>query len=436
MSGFSNFLTNFSGGTRIRSTDSSYNDLMSNAILVPSFNATGNNDGFIYLSNLLIQFSASTNNTMPYAGSSNTNFYFPIDTSSNNNFNPLAVYLTGYNNNNNAPIPILSSPWTGSYFSVRIGNSVSANITWFSIGLAPTYPIYTSIINFGSITNLRSVAIAGNIQYLCNNEYVYKNTTYGYGSWTQLTTLPTTPWTRITCSIDGKYVGVISSTLIYISSDYGSTWTPRQNTNEIYYSITCSSNGYFFITFQQTQQISFCVKIFKIGISDTFKVITYLGNGITTNYNNTYIYVSTDNGIYKSISDNGVYSDFIQCASFYTNHITTNSTGQYIAAAAESSQNVYKHIYISLDYGSNWSQSQAPLATWSSITSNSTGQLLTASTSGTNDGIYYSTDYGMNWNKTNGASNNDYKCINMNSAGNIATAITSSNVYVSFNAAN
>ena len=102
MSGFSNFLTNFSGGTRIRSTDSSYNDLMSNAILVPSFNATGNNDGFIYLSNLLIQFSASTNNTMPYAGSSNTNFYFPIDTSSNNNFNPLAVYLTGYNNNNNA----------------------------------------------------------------------------------------------------------------------------------------------------------------------------------------------------------------------------------------------------------------------------------------------------------------------------------------------
>ena len=431
MSGFSNFLTNFSGGTRIRSTDSSYNDLMSKAIFIPSFNTTlyHTTDGFIYLSNLLIQFSASfpTNDL----GNNNYTFLLPLDVSGSA---PFIVNLSATKNSGNNAIVALKSISSNS-FGMNFGNA-GGNITWFSIGLAPTYPIYTSIINFGSITNLRSVAIAGNIQYLCNNEHVYKNTTYGYGSWTQLTTLPTTPWTRITCSIDGKYVGVISSTLIYISSDYGSTWTPRQNTNEIYYSITCSSNGYFFITFQQTQQISFRVKIFKIGISDTFKVITYLGNGITTNYNNTYIYVSTDNGIYKSISDNGVYSDFIQCASFYTNHITTNSTGQYIAAAAESSQNVYKHIYISLDYGSNWSQSQAPLATWSSITSNSTGQLLTASTSGTNDGIYYSTDYGMNWNKTNGASNNDYKCINMNSAGNIATAITSSNVYVSFNAAN
>ena len=112
MSGFSNFLTNFSGGTRIRSTDSSYNDLMSKAIFIPSFNTTlyHTTDGFIYLSNLLIQFSASfpTNDL----GNNNYTFLLPLDVSGSA---PFIVNLSATKNSGNNAIVALKSISSNSF---------------------------------------------------------------------------------------------------------------------------------------------------------------------------------------------------------------------------------------------------------------------------------------------------------------------------------
>jgi hypothetical protein len=68
-----------------------------------------------------------------------------------------------------------------------------------------------------------------------------------------------------------------------------------------------------------------------------------------------------------------------------TTDITSNSSGQYLAAASNNA------VYTSNDYGTTWT------ITWTivvnSITSDSTGQYLAA----TNDKVYTSNDYGTTW---------------------------------------
>jgi hypothetical protein len=78
--------------------------------------------------------------------------------------------------------------------------------------------------------------------------------------------------------------------------------------------------------------------------------------------------------------------------------ITSDSTGQYLAAAAVSS-NSEGGIYTSSDYGSTWTRTSASiLINWESITSDSTGQYLATSVNG--GGIYTSSDYGVIWTRT------------------------------------
>jgi hypothetical protein len=448
MSGFSNFLTNFSGGARIRSSDSSYNDLISQAVLVKSFNsATNEMDGFIYLSNLLIQFSASNKTGQQYISGSNNVIYFPIDTSSNNNFNPLAIYVTGFNNSgSNSPIVTVNQTWTGTSFVARVGGSVGGDVIWFSIGLAPTLPVYTNIRNKGSISSLNSVAVngKGDIQYLCTstsstNHNFYKNSSYGYGSY-QTYTLSTsfaTSFNKIVCSLDGL-TAIVSGendnfTSCYYISKSVSSFTNiatqglfglqsiacSADANVIYGIYSSSGKGSILKNTNKSSQFVY--------VANTFKNLY----DVATSSFGDMCYVSANSGIYLSNDSGGSFNFITILNGTNFNKITTNSTGQYVATCSASGV-----IYYSSNYGVSFSPSNSPSRSWSSITSNSTGQLLTASTSDANDSIYYSTDYGMTWSSNTTAPSATYVGINMNSAGNIATAITSSNVYVSFNAAN
>ena len=155
---------------------------------------------------------------------------------------------------------------------------------------------------------------------------------------------------------------------------------------------------------------------------------------IATNYTGQYVYAALDGGFLEISIDFGANWNKIWLGTTSSvsriNKITVDGTGQYSAAATESDG-----IYITNNYWTSFTKSNAQNISWSGITSNSTGQFLTAVTTSDSFGIYNSNDYGMNWSTTN-TPNVVYTDINMNSSGNIATAITSSNVYVSFNAAN
>lgn len=432
MSGFSNFLTNFSGGSRNSNSDM---DLMSTAIIVPSFNTNLNHvsDGFIYLSNLLIQFSATSNMTI-LTKDNNYNCYYPI------NYQPLCVQVSPIFNGSNSSNVCFQNLTTNDYFLIRItGNN--GNLNWISISLAPTTPIYTLIRNKNFTSNsLSSICInqKGNNQYACNGNDIFINNNYGYGGWSTQTHGSLNA-SNITCDYSGQNIGICgSSNVIYLSSDYGGNWAQKSlpssgiTVNALYF-ITCSGDGTkFYVAAQITNNIQQTFYLYngKSSFTNATMANIDIPTCIATNNTGQYVYISGNAGV--SVSKNSGVSTILTRInnSLSFGGVTTDSTGQYVATFVNNG-----YIYISSNYGSNFSQSNSPSALWSSITMNGTGKYLSAATGDASDGIYYSTDYGMSWTKT-GAPNNIYVGINMNSNGNIATAITSSSVYVSFNASN
>lgn len=442
MSGFSNFLTNFSGGSI---NSSSGTDLMSKAIIVPSFNTALHhaNDGFIYLSNLLIQFSAtsvSTTNGYLLTKDNNYSVYYPI------NFNPLCVQVSPiFNGGGNSSNVCFQNLTTNNYFLIRITNN-DGNLNWISISLAPTTPIYTSIQNASTnvtITNATSVYIngTGDKQCICNSSnIVYINSKYGYGNW-GYSTLPTSAkLSKIVGSLDGNTLICSNNngdaTGNYYSTNFGVNFSKidMPSSDQLACnSIACNQDASIIYA---TSNISNAAGgyIFKSLNKATFTRVHYFMNNppydVATDVTGQYIYIAAYLGrIHISRDFGNNWGSIGVSSSLSANKITINSTGQYSAAT------IYNGgIYITKDYWINFTKSNAPDKLWSSITSNSTGQYLSATTRDTNDGIYYSIDYGMNW--VTNVPNNDYVSINMNSNGNIATAITSSSVYVSFNASN
>jgi hypothetical protein len=426
---FSKFLTKFNSDN----INSSFNDLMSSVIIVPSFNTSLNhiNDGFIYLSNLLIQFSATNVETHSFAMNSSHTFKFPIDTS--NNFIPYMVNV-GNSNQIGESIINLINQWSGTSFTVRITNAGNANATWMSIGPRPTIPVYTDTASNFNTHN--SVAIAGKIQYICNNTNVYKNTTYGYGNWNNILTM-SNPGTYITCSTDGKYVGAVCQTNVYISVDSGSNWTTfNMPSGSNCVGITCSNSGdFFYVTDSNNNKVYHNFDKTNNNYDTTSVSLDAqtqsLPFGITTNSSGKYVYVSmygltggicTSNDYGYNFTNNGILDN----GSYKS--ITTNSTGQYLAIASDIGGGGAGAMYTSSNYGATMTPVQNVNKNWSSIVSDKTGKFLSATAT---DGIYYSRDYGQTWSITN-APNNSYVCMSMNA--NMATAITSSKCYVSFNA--
>lgn len=80
--------------------------------------------------------------------------------------------------------------------------------------------------------------------------------------------------------------------------------------------------------------------------------------------------------------------------------ITSDSSGRYLAACQNPG-----NIFTSSTYGQLWLNSTAPTSSWTSITSDSSGKYLAACQTGPGF-IYISSSYGISWSKT--SANSDH----------------------------
>lgn len=78
-----------------------------------------------------------------------------------------------------------------------------------------------------------------------------------------------------------------------------------------------------------------------------------------------------------------------------------SADGSKLAAAALDGTSIYSvgPIFVSSDYGTNWTPTQAPITNWFTVVSSADGSHLAAITSGTtlNGPMYLSSDYGGHW---------------------------------------
>jgi photosystem II stability/assembly factor-like uncharacterized protein len=215
----------------------------------------------------------------------------------------------------------------------------------------------------------------------------YNSSDYG-ATWTNLSfSTPSVGFRSIAMSADGARRVIVrngSGGLMYTSSNYGSTWNAVADSSNNWSCVAMSSSDGQYIT--------------------------------ATSSNDSNVYISSNYGATISpISVFGAGSNmrFISAA--------MSSTGQYQTVTVNQSSDA---IYISSDYGLNWSKAGYSNDNYSNVVMNSTGQYqLTHSSNGSNK-IYTSSNYGANWVQTSAPTSQAWADIAISSTGEYMYAFT------------
>jgi hypothetical protein len=171
---------------------------------------------------------------------------------------------------------------------------------------------------------------------------IYVSNNYG-ATWT--TAGPTLTWYSCAMSTSGQYMyaGTSSATAVYVSSNYGQTWTPVtvHSSATQSFSITCSASGQYVCTTDTSQ----------------------------------YIYYSSNYGLTWTRATSPV-------APF--GGMAMSASGQYVIAGGTTADN--QALYYSINYGQNWTiVPSSPTGNWFACAISANGQyLLGASLTATN----------------------------------------------------
>eukprot|EP01040_Poterioochromonas_malhamensis_P015014 gene15014-16723_t len=261
----------------------------------------------------------------------------------------------------------LTTDSSGKFVAGANGSSIYLSTdygkTWIQSLSSPMYSMYSVAIN----SNGQYVFVGG-----CSGPLLYSNNSGGAwyqssGSGPADNPFNNSCWNSIATDSSGQYVvagqlanlpGGTELGLIYTSKDYGKSWESTSAPKNEWNGVTSDTTGQYLAA----------------AASD--------GIYTSTNYGQTWIYQPGAPNNYQGQSN-------------YWPYIAADSTGRYLAASSSYSKAV---IYLSSNYGVNWTLSSAPIRSWSSLCSDSTGQYLVA---GVYKGyIYASSDYGATWDRT------------------------------------
>ena len=278
---------------------------------------------------------------------------------------------------------IYGSPSIETFIYASVGSTTSAFSD--STLYQPTCIHFSADGNYG-------YALGDNYGANSNIIYAWDGTNF----WHQYTTLSSNHWVSCALSSNGNYQAICgkNSGALYISSDYGVSWTNVQSGE--WYSVSMSATGQYITAVSQY---------------DNVYVSNDYGKTFSGNINNTRAWAS--------------------CC--------MNATGQYQLALANDGTTTY-YIYYSKNYGVTWSQpSYFPLyssALWSSCAMNPTGNIWIVSKT---DGTYIiGLLYGGTFIQTSSGGGTNSILSSINFSGSYLTCINSSNYpkYIQFSVIN
>ena len=251
---------------------------------------------------------------------------------------------------------------------------------------------------------------------------------YGTENWTARDS--SRAWIDIAIGSTGQYQAAVSYNNLYLSSNYGTTWTENTSAgSRNWNSIAISSNGQFitaiaggdiYISINSGVNWTYTYKPFgrqytSVCMSDNGQYQLVGGSNINPHVSYNYGYSWTPilyvyNWFVVGMSADGKYqfADSYESGLFYSvdyganwnimaeyptggvlKSISVSSTGQYVTVAEDS------QIYISSNFGASWTQKETT-KNWYSVAISGNGQIQLASLY--NQGqIYISTDFGNTW---------------------------------------
>ena len=284
---------------------------------------------------------------------------------------------------------VTASPGTGQIItSSAYGSSITSSFSptsvyeyWESIAISSSAQYQTAVIDGSANVN-------GNF-YLnaADSSCIYVSMDYGvtYKPVVVSGVSSATSWQAVSVSSTGQYQTAIAkgepNGNVYLSPDYGRTWTPTNtgaSANSIWSSVSMNATG-------------------------QYQVVT-VANGAVYN---TRTYGSS----WSSVSSIGT-------ANWSASAVST--TGQYQVVCANGG-----NIWLSNNFGSNWNQvtglgnQVTPSLAWNGLAVTSNGQYMLATVY--NSKIYYSSNYGQTWNQSSSDSQ-PWSSISVSSTGQFANA--------------
>ena len=252
--------------------------------------------------------------------------------------------------------------------------------------------------------------------------------TGNYGmNWVQNTSVVSTNWGDVSMSASGQYqlVTLGPGNFLYISSNYGVTWTSTGSTGS-WNTVAISASGQYQIAGPSNGNIY---------ISSNYGSTWTSTNTGVGNKNYSGIAISASGQYQTAIGVNFIYisSDYgknwiLTVSSLASGFVAMSASGQYQTAVVTGG-----YIYISRNYGLTWSQdtSVGSIYDWLGVAMSASGQYQIASILGGN--IYISTNYGVTWTST--ASSQNWRGVSMSASGQYQVGVVSStgNIYISSN---
>jgi len=234
-------------------------------------------------------------------------------------------------------------------------------------------------------------------------------------------------WSSVSMSSSGQYqTAVVDNGKIYISSDYGITWTEKYN-NSFYKSVAMSTSGqyqtvvgfYSYVTTSNDYGNTWTNR--NLYLNGTDLTLFLECNSISMSSSGNLQYITTRNGkTWKSYTYGQTWEIFGWTTVEKPDVAAMSSSGDYITTVTYGGT-----IYVS---GPNFSGDKESIRNWISVCMSSSGQYQTAIAYG--DQIYISSDYGYNWTATE--SNRNWSSVCMSSSGDYQIAVASSDkIYIS-----
>ncbi len=287
----------------------------------------------------------------------------------------------------------------------NVVNEELDNISWLSCSISSSGKYQTAVEEFGDI---------------------YISSDYGV-TWTNSYNMGNAPTNCISMSFSGQYQTASNGVNIMVSNDYGSTWTETYSVGSTQIFVCISLSGRYQLVISSGDSIyrstDFGVTWNRYDNENTDiynSIVSFPSIGVCMSYDGRYqtivcenIYRSNDYGVNWSTTtiltdeDGGIWDDH----NWYG--VSMSSDGRYQVTVE-----VIGEIYVSTDYGENWAKVDAPMVsdiTWQAISISANGQFMTAVAKG--GSVYYSSDFGVTWTKNSNPDldNKEWSCVAVSS---------------------
>jgi len=217
----------------------------------------------------------------------------------------------------------------------------------------------------------------------------------------------------IACSSSGQYVATVASgDYIYISADYGKTWTQRDS-SRAWFNVCMSSTG---------EKMAACVSGGYIytssdyGATWTQRDSTRDWRRIACSEDGTKLVAAELTGSLYYSNDSGATWSSAGTSAAYTS-VAMSGDGTYAIAT----DGTPGYLYTSSDSGATWTQRDSSRA-WAACAIDLDGNVMIAATS--TGAIYRSTDYGVNWSLVD---NSLVSCVSVDVSSDGVFAVASGN---------